>query len=404
MKKILYTFVAYFFACTAFAQYDGDFIYIADTVYVEKKVEVEVPVYISTLDDITRQFGITYDEYVKQFLQYVRSQDSANRFSSNHIYLNYFLPMLENEPDFPTKRMVGGVFSMYASPDTAFLNFDPASLPDTLPKNNSNFDILFECRGDKNTDFFLQSSNLIDAYLVRLFKYIHEAKTQNNQAIKGINFYFPDYSFKQKRAMAQFAKSVSVVVDSCRLKSIRGLKIYFSFNQQGAGEIKYLSCLAEMTDSVFILNRTGNDRIFTPVTVVTFRDAKKYSLLSKVIDQFYLAHYDLQSFPCTSEVMFWDTDIINLIHSDYPNNNWEIYALVLIVIIGISILLFIMYWIIPSFSFFLNRNGDYMIVLILILIFEIFILFFTCWRRCPGTKFSLSVARIRIYCYLCRYY
>jgi hypothetical protein len=378
MKKILYTFAAYLFACPSFAQYDdyGDFAYIADTVYVEKKVEVEVPVYISTLDDITRQFGITYDDYVKQFLQYVRSQDSANRFSSRHIYLNYFLPMLEDEPGFPTQRMIDGIFSMYASPDTAFLNFAPAPLPDSLPKNNSNFDILFECRGDKNTDFFLQSPNLIDEYLVRLFKYVHEAKTQNNRAIKGVNFYFPDYSFKQKRAMAQFAKSVSIVIDSCRLKSIRGLKLYFSFNQQGADEIKYLSCLAEMADSVFVLNNTVNDRVFIPVTVVTYHDAKKYSLLYKIIDQFYLAHYNLQPFPHTSEALFWDADIINLIHSDYPNDNWEIYALVLIVIIGISILLFVMYWTIPAFSFFLHRNGDYMIVLILILIFEIFILFF----------------------------
>jgi hypothetical protein len=233
--------------------------------------------------------------------------------------------MLEDTADFPTKRFVSGVFSLYASPDTVFMNYNDAALPDTLPANNSNFDILFECRGDKNTDFFLQSPNLIENSLVRLFKYIHNAKLKEKRAIKGVNFYFPDYSFKEKRAMAQFARAVSVVTDSCRLETIRSLSVYFSFNQQGEGHKKYLACLAEMADSVFILNNTFNDTVFTPVTTVTYKDAKNYFLLSKIMDQFYFAHNDQQPFPYTSDYMFIDTDIVRLIRSDYPGNNSEVF-------------------------------------------------------------------------------
>lgn len=390
MKRIFYLLSACFFICPTFAQHNAgydefdeydelEYVVAPDTVYVHDTIRI----YISTLDDVTRHFGMSYDAYVKRFLRYILPKDSARQFSSQNIYLNYFLPMLEDEPDFPAKRWVGGLFSLHISPDmnAASMNYNTMPLPDSLPGNNRNFDILVECRGDRNTDFFLQSPHLIDACLVQLFKRIHktntDAQTKGVTQIKGVNFYFPDYSFRKKRAMAQFAKSVALVTDSCRLETIRGLKVYFSFNRQGADEIKYLSCLADMTDSIFILNNYASaGKVFTPVTVVTSEDAANYSLFSKIIDQFYLADYDRHIFPHTHLLTFHDADIIALIHSDYPENDWEIYAMILALIILVSILVFILYRSIPALSFFLNKNRDYMIILIFILVFELFILLF----------------------------
>jgi hypothetical protein len=307
----------------------------------------------------------------------LQKKDVDRQYSPDHIYLNYFLPLLKNLSDFPDKRWIDGVFTLYTSPDTTFMKYNPVPLPYSLPETNPNLDVMFECRGDKNTDYFLRSPHLIDTYLVQIFRYIYEVNHAEERNIKGINFYFPDFSFKEKRAMAQFAKSVSLITDSCRLDEIRSLKVYFSFDKAAESEKKYLSCIADMTDSIFIYNNTDVSRAFSPTTVITREDADNYFLLSKVMAQFYLASYHTDYFPVTSRFFFRNEDIVKLIHSDYTDNNWEIYALSLSVILVLSLLILILYWTIPTFSFYLNKNKDYMITLILMLIFEVFLLIFS---------------------------
>jgi hypothetical protein len=355
--------------------YDYEEDYLPDTVYVP--VHDTTYIYISNLNDITTKLGVSYDSYVKWFLYFMAKKDGGYLFSPQEIYLNYFLPLLEEKPGPTGHKWVQGVFSLYASPDTSFMKYNPVPLPDIFQPGNHPVDIVFECRGDKNTDYFLQSPQLIDTYLVQLFRYIHETNTKETGKIRGVNFYFPDFSFDKKRAMAQFAKSISLVTDSCRLNTIRTLKVYLSFDQKTAGNHKeYLSCIADMTDSIFVFNNQANP-LFSTVEVITRDDADKYSLISKMIDQAYLASFYMDYFPATSPFEFQANDTIRLIHADYPENNWEIYAFVLAGIFLLALVIIILYFTVPGFAWRLSRRKKYLTILVLILLFEIFLLLFS---------------------------
>jgi hypothetical protein len=344
-----------------------------DTIFVYDTTQV----YISNANDITEAFGLTYDEYVKQFLLFVQEKDSAKQFSSQEIYLNYFLPLLQDNPDYTDKRWLLSIFTIYASPDKDFMSYRPISFPDSLDKNACNLDILVECNGDKNTDYFLKSPHLTEKYLIKLFAYIHQENTITPHKIKGINFYFPEFSFKEKRAMAQFAKSVSLVTDSCRLKSIQDLRLYLSFDSKtGNKHREYLACIADMTDSIFLFDTSDKEHLFSPTTVITRENADEFPLIYKIRDQFYLASFFIAEFPKTSSTEFIPNDIIQLMHSDYPENNWETYCFALLAIIIFVMATAALYWIIPTFSYYLNKNKDYMITLVLMLIFEILLLLF----------------------------
>jgi hypothetical protein len=257
------------------------------------------------------------------------------------------------------------------------MKYHPVPLPDTFQPGHQPVDIVFECRGEKNTDYFLQSPQLIDTYLVQLFRYIHEANTQEAGKIHGVNFYFPDFSFNKKRAMAQFAKSISLVTDSCRLNTIRSLKVYFSFDQKTADKnIEYLSCISDMTDSIFVFNNQANP-LFSSVEVITRDNADKYSLLSKVIDEIYLASFYIDYFPATHPFEFQANDIIRLMHADYPENNWETYAFVLAGMFLLALVMLFLYFTVPGLAWYLSRNQKYLTLLVLMLLFEVFLLLFS---------------------------
>ncbi|MCD8081666.1 MAG: hypothetical protein LUF04_15100, partial [Bacteroides sp.] len=66
----------------------------------------------------------------------------------------------------------------------------------------------------------------------------------SGKPIQGVNFYFPDYNFRNKRQMAQLIKSVSLVTDSMRVAPIRGMKLYVTFDRQaGLRHRNFLCCL-----------------------------------------------------------------------------------------------------------------------------------------------------------------
>jgi hypothetical protein len=345
-----------------------DTVFVHDTAYV----------FISNLNDITEKLGMSYDRYVQGFLLYLSHRDSAHRYSPEGVYLNYFMPMLQAAPNFSEKRWIRGIFSLYASPDATFMRYNPAPAPGALARLNRNADVMFECRGEMNTDFFLQSPGLISVYLVELFKYIHQVNSAKRGEICGVNFYFPDFSFNKKRAMAQFAKSAALVVDCSRLETINRLRLYFSFGERGAAEREYLSCIADMADSIFVFGNSNPDRLFAETMVITREAANDYWLLSKVKEQLYLATFSYPDvLPYSSPYEFNDADTITLINSDYPENNWETYAAVVLIIFLLFLLGFILYWTIPALSYYLNRSREYLIILLLMLAFEVVLLLFS---------------------------
>lgn len=341
----------------------------ADTVYVHDTTYV--PKYISNLDEVTREFGLSYDEYVRTFLAFKDENDSLNEFPTEKIYLNYFLPLLNSDQPLFEYRLVTREFLVNSSKNRVKLDLVNLSQADSLEKSRFQTDCMMTIYGADKTNSFLNSSTQIKSCLGQLFRNIYDSKGK----IKGVNFYFPDYTFREKKAMAQFVKSASLVIDSCGIESMRSLRLYVSFNKGKAkNNTGFLYGISQMTDSIFLFNYKSEENTLPEISVIDKNRAKDLNLLSKLKNQFYLAKYYTKPFPERSKTEFRIQDINNLIDADYPDNQWEIY---LYGITGISLLLlilFLCYLTIPFISYFVNKNMDYVYSILIMFLLEIVIL------------------------------
>lgn len=291
--------------------------------------------------------------------------DSLDKMSQDSSYFYYFLPLVKFDGKTDREQWMSNVFYL----DTAHCYI-----------NDHEGDLLFICKGDQHTNRFITSKKLTDAYIVRIFEYIHKSNSDSSSIhkINGVNFYFPNYNYQENRAMAQFAKSVSLVIDSCKLESIRGMKLFFSFDGKEKNKNKgFYCCLTEMCDNVLVFDTDCDTCLYYPVTIYNADSSKALPLIRRIRNQLLLARYFVEDFPEeTSREEFFPADIKKIANADYPDNDWEFYFISLLVIIVLTLTITVLYWTIPRFSYYFSKNKDYVIILILILCFEVILLSF----------------------------
>lgn len=328
-------------------------------------------VYISTLDSVTRLFGMTFDEYVRTFMTVKDRKDTLRNLSTEKIYLNYFLPLLDTKYPIFNSRIVSREYVVM--PGVNIVNLKQVTHPEAHVLENSGMktDCLITVYGTDETDIFLGSPSLIKSCLGQVFQTVYEAKGK----IKGLTFYFPDYSFGKKRAMAQFLKSANLVIDSCKLEPIHNLKLYALFDRNLAKENEaFLDGIAQMTDSIFVFQEENPQGILQKMTAIDHSAAKSLHLLSKLENQFYLARYYTKPFPERSSTEFRIQDIYNMMEADYPDNHWEMFLYAIIVIILLLLVVLAFYLTTPTVSYYVDRNIDYVYSFLLIIALEILIL------------------------------
>lgn len=330
--------------------------------------------YVSRLEDVTRHFGISFDEYVRRFMMFKDEQDSARVISSERVYLNYFLPMLASSSDFANKRLVSREYALSHDSLYTKLTLKEYPLKYYYSLDGLALDIMVNCYGGRNTDIFLQSSYARQTTIEQLFSAIHFTR---NRTIQGINFYFPDYSFRYKRDMAQFVKSLSLVTDSSRIEGIRGLKLYLTFDlKEGEAHEDFLCCLTQMADSVFLIDQQPELNVVPVMKVIDRNVAEELSVFSKMRNQLFLARYAPGDFPETDREQFNLSDIRAVMYSDYDDNTWETYMWILVGILIVICVLIVVYYLSSSFSRYVNKNLDYIYALLILLALEIYLLVF----------------------------
>lgn len=235
-------------------------------------------------------------------------------------------------------------------------------------------DVLLIIEGEKNTDNFLQSPNHHNKTIYKVLKDISiinsKLRAQKNVNFKkvGLNIYFPDFTFKEKRAMAQFVKSVSLVIDSIKNPDLRNIPLYFTFDKNAKKVSNaFLVDLSEMVDSVFVVNTQS----FSDFEAVSVDD--DVSKIEKLKNQFYFAKYYTTTFPSNMDSVTLEN--INLLMKADYQNPWEGYLLGIIVIILVLLIGTICYYSMSFVAEFIHNNHMYIFAGIIFLIAEIILLF-----------------------------
>ncbi|MCD7931424.1 MAG: hypothetical protein LUH15_08700 [Tannerellaceae bacterium] len=373
-RRTLFIFHFSFFTSQAFGQqpwYALEDDWEPEVIIQHDTIVVYDTLFISNLEDVTRIFKMTFQDFSKHLLSAVSHQDSVDVAVLEQIYLNYMVPMYF--PTFLKHRYIYRNYKVEIENDHLSLNEEKLSPPLPTFSDSLQLDALLTCRGEMHTDYFLKSPLLKSSCLEQLFLNIHQSYAGK---IRGVNLYFPDFAFKEKKALAQFVKSANLVRDSCKMKSIRDMSLYVTLDKEAVlKNISFLYALTQEADSIFLVDTHSPYWTTEGTRVYTKEDAKKSGWLTRMQDQFYLARFDIRDFPETDDQELTATDLRKIIFADYPNNHWEIYLFILIVIFVLLIVIFILFRYVSAISTFIYHHLPFVSGLLFMLVFEVCILF-----------------------------
>jgi hypothetical protein len=129
-----------------------------------------------------------------------------------------------------------------------------------------------------------------------------------------------------------------------------------------------------MADSVFLLGNSIDANILPVEKILNNSNAKMLPVYAKIINQFYLSRFFIDSFPELSSEKFKLEDIKKLMNCDYHDNLWEKYMFALLGIFLLIIFAILAYFFSPIFSQQIHQNLDFVYALVIMLIVEILLL------------------------------
>lgn len=242
-------------------------------------------------------------------------------------------------------------------------------------------DLMVYFPGDIATDLFLQSNNAKKNLIRELFSDSTGYLTHDN--ITGVNFYFPEYRFDRSREMAQFVKTLSLVVDSLKnskdeyiygistphVKNL-DLKLTFGYTE-GISHYNYISGLLCFVDTVYFAD-FDEDGLPTKITVASSA-LDRSSIFTRMINPLYLIHSNVHS--VDEEAMH---DIDKLMDCDYSLGWWGLFLGIDIVLLLLFIVFIILLFTSTDIHLLKSRYPTLFVLIPITLITEILV-FFCCF-------------------------
>ncbi len=346
-----------------------------DTAYITETIHDTI--YISRLEDVTRHFGLTFDEYVEQFIRFKEEKDTSNNYLTNSIYLNHFIPLLQSDTNFMQIRVVlrEQIPHLYNKRPHITSIYHPEAIFSS-PLKGHPLDILVTFYGTGNTDLFLQSPYAQQRCIEQLFAAIY----YTSGIIHGINLYFPDYNYRHKRQLVQFIKSVQMVTTYINQDKIRNKSLYVTLNtDQQKTQYDYHCALTQVADTLFMLAPPANITSYRQVTLLDRSAAAGLSFFSQLKNLFYLSRYSLKQAiwleQSNHELNL--EEIRTILKEDYPENQWERYLTWLFFFILLPLIVLLFYMTNTTIAVWINTHPDYIFAILSICLFEIILLIIT---------------------------
>lgn len=337
-----------------------------DTIYIHDTI------YVSNADDFLKRYykgEINLNELVKnqQILDSILRNLST--VSGKELFFNYF-----GNHRFP--RALSNSISIKEFSLDDDLQFKQKLFYSGVPPAGSvSNELLFRFIGEYRTNRFLTN----DEAVVRAISYIFNTIQSDTTKIRSINLYFPDFNFKEKRAMAQFVKSVRMVLDAAKEYDITNMKLKVFFHNQKNPEIigeSFLYSLMIKASEVVLLNPTNViDDYYVEGDPFSKDDIENVGLFTRMKSHFYLARFTNGNPEIRDSITDFSVDAIREIAlGDIPENNWESYLWFLIGLIVFAMLIALLYFFYPPFSYILNQNMGIILASAIIFTIEFFML------------------------------
>lgn len=337
-----------------------------DTIYIHDTV------YVSNADAFLKKYykgKVNLNELVKNQQILDSILQNLGTISGKELFYNYF-----GNHRFP-RALSNSIsireFALGENLQFRRLQFN-AGVP---PAGSLSNELLFRFTGVYRTDRFLRNE---DAQL-RAISYIFKTLQSDTTTIKSINLYFPDFNFKEKRAMAQFVKSMRMVLDAAKEYDISTMKLKVFFHNQKNPEIigeDFLYSLMIKASEVVLLDPTNViDDYYVEGDPFSKDDIENVGLFTRMNSHFYLARFTKGNPEIRDSITDFSVGAIrDIALGDIPENNWESYLWFLIGLLLLVIIIALLYFFYPPFSYILNQNMGIVLASAIVFTIEFFML------------------------------
>ncbi|MDR2913857.1 MAG: hypothetical protein LBV74_03330, partial [Tannerella sp.] len=211
-----------------------------DTAYIHDTV------YISDIDGFLKQYECDLKQFAERYGELKIMMDSLNSISSDRLYYNIFLPQ-------DSTRLLSNRFFIKeykVSKDRIFQYADHTVDWDKLRDTSIiRKELLFRFEDNPElTDTFLKDKLLIRKTLSYMFGVMAK-----NEGVTGINLFFPNYTFKEKRAMTQFVKSIRILMDASQDFKPEKVRLNITFLNKGNVDENFSYCLLQEVSEVLYI-------------------------------------------------------------------------------------------------------------------------------------------------------
>lgn len=316
-----------------------------DSIIVRDTIRDTIYIGASSIKELSENLNMSYNDFINSFLKFAEAnKDTGVKGDKNNVLLKDFISNIYTEI-YKDRYVVRSYFLDINN--NLICTYDSSRLAVNLVPSRVPLEYVFIQLGKNLTDNFLKTRSEQEQVVTNILQDI-KANTEIKDRQVIVNFDFQDYDFSDKRALFQFAKSVSLVMDSIKVKKIREAKLYFTFNKSVVEEYKsYVVGLYEMIDGVYVFDPQTGVREIVP--------KDKLGTLINIRNQFLFARFDRSTFPDVASDQINYQIVHELMNSDYPEI-WEDYFFAIICILLLLVIGVICYLYIPRFSNYINTN------------------------------------------------
>lgn len=265
-------------------------------------------------------------------------------------------------------------------------NWRKENLVDFSPYLKKTLDLMVVFKGKEGMQNFLRSKTIQMNFIKNLFDKENGLinRPPSLRKAQGLNFYFPDYDFKDRRNFVQFVKSVSFVIDSFCVKGnkiYKDLNLSLTFPIRAKEQINFLSILLKykLADQLCFVDY---DQYGVPITqsqnpdvpeapaekmVIYESGYESNAIFSNFINSFYLLEPD----PFNENIVNCTDNFEKLAATQFVNPMLIYFLIGLIALTSILLILTTLYCTYSKFYMFAQHNKRYIAPVLITLITEI---------------------------------
>ena len=256
-------------------------------------------------------------------------------------------------------------------------NWNAVNVMDFAPYKDKPYDLVAYCGDASSTSRFLTNRQACRRFIHTVFNYPNGMINRTEAVHKpaGLNLYLPTFDFREKRALTQLVKSISLVIDSLRVNDsvhvYSNLDLSLTFTRQAAVDHSgFISGLQCFVDTVYFadFDSLGLAR----QVVYNNGSIDTSSVFTRVANPFYLLRIPYK----TIQPGVNDADIWQLMDCDYASGQWGVFLCIDLCIVLLLIAIVVMRQTSVELHVYAEKYRMLAVLLMITLVMEFVVFFF----------------------------